>query len=326
MLKENLVRTAHEGVCMTGEMNLTPAPQSSGGPLIKDSSTAEFMADVVDASNEVPVIVDMWAPWCGPCKTLSPIIEKVVTDAQGAVRLVKINVDDNQELAAQLRVQSIPAVYAFKGGQPVDGFVGALPESQIKDFVEKIVGDLGPSPVDEMIQEAKIVRDKGDLGAAIGIYAVALKTEPGNVGAIAGLAECYTEGGDLELAAQTLALGSREHASDPLILAAQAELTLRQQSAEAGADGESSAETTDLEAVVQANPKDQQALYDLASAYIADGRREDAVEALLDMVAMDRKWDDDAARKQLVTLFDAFGPTDELTQSGRRRLSSLLFL
>ena len=310
---------------MTDEMNLTPAPPPSGGPLIKDSSTAEFMTDVVDASNEVPVIVDMWAPWCGPCKTLSPIIEKVVTDAKGAVRLVKINVDDNQELAQQLRVQSIPAVYAFKGGQPVDGFVGALPESQIKDFVEKIVGDLGPSPVDEMIQEAKIVRDKGDLGAAIGIFAMALKSEPGNVGAIAGLADCYIEGGDLDLAFQTLALVSPDHASDPLVLAAQAQLTLRQQSADVGGDGADSAKVSDLQAAVHANPKDQQIRFDLASAYVADGRREDAVETLLDMIAMDRKWDDDAARKQLVTLFDAFGPTNELTQSGRRRLSSLLF-
>ena len=310
---------------MTDEMNLTPAPPPSGPPLIKDSSTAEFITDVVEASKEVPVIVDLWAPWCGPCKTLSPIIEKVVTDAQGAVRLVKINVDDNQELAAQLRVQSIPAVYAFKGGEPVDGFVGALPESQIKDFVEKIVGDLGPSPADELVQEAVVVRKSGDLGAAIGIFAMALKSEPGNVGAIAGLAECYIAGGDLDLATQTLALVSPEHASDPLILAAQAELTLRQQSAEIGGDGKSSAEVTNLEAAVQANPKDQQIRYDLASAYVADGRREDAVEALLDMIAMDRKWDNDAARKQLVTLFDAFGPTDELTQSGRRRLSSLLF-
>ena len=310
---------------MTDEINMTPAPPPSGAPLIKDSNTAEFITDVVEASKEVPVIVDLWAPWCGPCKTLSPIIEKVVTDAQGAVRLVKINVDDNQELAAQLRVQSIPAVYAFKGGEPVDGFVGALPESQIKDFVEKIVGDLGPSPADELVQEAVVVRKSGDLGAAIGIFAMALKSEPGNVGAIAGLAECYIAGGDLDLATQTLALVSPEHASDPLILAAQAELTLRQQSAEIGGDGKSSAEVTNLEAAVQANPKDQQIRYDLASAYVADGRREDAVEALLDMIAMDRKWDNDAARKQLVTLFDAFGPTDELTQSGRRRLSSLLF-
>jgi len=310
---------------MTDEINMTPAPPPSGAPLIKDSNTAEFITDVVEASKEVPVIVDLWAPWCGPCKTLSPIIEKVVTDAQGAVRLVKINVDDNQELAAQLRVQSIPAVYAFKGGEPVDGFVGALPESQIKDFVEKIVGDLGPSPADELVQEAVVVRKSGDLGAAIGIFAMALKSEPGNVGAIAGLAECYIAGGDLDLATQTLALVSPEHASDPLVLAAQAELTLRQQSAEIGGDGKSSAEVTNLEAAVQANPKDQQIRYDLASAYVADGRREDAVEALLDMIAMDRKWDSDAARKQLVTLFDAFGPTDELTQSGRRRLSSLLF-
>ena len=310
---------------MTDEINMTPAPPPSGAPLIKDSNTAEFITDVVEASKEFPVIVDLWAPWCGPCKTLSPIIEKVVTDAQGAVRLVKINVDDNQELAAQLRVQSIPAVYAFKGGEPVDGFVGALPESQIKDFVEKIVGDLGPSPADELVQEAVVVRKSGDLGAAIGIFAMALKSEPGNGGAIAGLAECYIASGDLNLATQTLALVSPEHASDPWILAAQAELTLRQQSAEIGGDGKSSAEVTNLEAAVQANPKDQQIRYDLASAYVADGRREDAVEALLDMITMDRKWDNDAARKQLVTLFDAFGPTDELTQSGRRRLSSLLF-
>ncbi len=309
---------------MTDETSMAPAAAVTDGPLIKDSSTAEFMADVVDASNEVPVIVDMWAPWCGPCKTLSPIIEKVVTDAGGAVRLVKINVDDNQELAAQLRVQSIPAVYAFKGGEPMDGFVGALPESQIKDFVEKIVGHTGPSPTDELIDEAAVVRKSGDLGAAIGIYATALKSEPGNVAAITGLAGCYIAGGDLALAEQTLALVPPEHASDPRVLAVQAELTLGQQSGPGDLGGEG-AEVAELEAAVRANPKDQQARLDLASAYVAAGRREEAVEALLEMVAMDRAWHDDAARKQLVTLFDAFGPTDELTQSGRRRLSSLLF-
>ena len=309
---------------MTDETGMAPAAPVTSGLLIKDSSTAEFMADVVEASNEVPVIVDLWAPWCGPCKTLSPIIEKVVTDARGAVRLVKINVDDNQELAAQLRVQSIPAVYAFKGGEPVDGFVGALPESQIKDFVEKIVGDTGPPPTDALIEEAAMVRKSGDLGAAIGIYAAALKSEPGHVAAITGLAGCYIDGGDLELAEQTLALVPPEQASDPRVLGARAELTLGQQSGP-GDQASEGGEVADLEAAVRANPKDQQIRFGLASAYVADGHREEAVEALLEMVAMDRAWNDDAARKQLVTLFDAFGPTDELTQSGRRRLSSLLF-
>ena len=174
------------------------AAAAPGGALVKDATDASFMADVVEASQETPVIVDFWAPWCGPCKTLGPMIEKVVKGFGGKVRLVKINVDDNQELAAQLRVQSIPAVYAFKGGEPVDGFVGALPESQIKDFVEKIAGDTGPSPTDALIDEAAVVRKSGDLGAAIGIYATALKSEPGNVAAITGLAGCYVDGGDLD--------------------------------------------------------------------------------------------------------------------------------
>ena len=308
---------------MTDGTNISAAPAGGNGALIKDSSTAEFMADVVDASNTVPVIVDLWAPWCGPCKTLSPIIEKAVTDARGAVKLVKINVDENQELAAQLRVQSIPAVYAFKDGQPVDGFVGALPESQIRDFIQKITGGTGPSPAEEMVEEAKAVRLAGDLSAAIGLFGQILKDEPGNLAALTGLAECYVEGGDLELARQTLALVPPEHANDPMVLAVQAQITLTEQIG--SGDGDGGADMAALEAAVQANPKDQQARLDLADAHVAAGRSEEAVEALLEMVRLDRAWNDEAARKQLVTLFDAFGPMDELTRYGRRQLSSLLF-
>jgi putative thioredoxin len=309
---------------MTDEMNISSiAPGGGNGALIKDSSTAEFMADVIEASNEVPVIVDMWAPWCGPCKTLSPIIEKAVTDARGAVKLVKINVDENQELAAQLRVQSIPAVYAFKGGQPVDGFVGALPESKIREFIQKITGGTGLSPAEELIEAAKAERMAGDLSAAIGIFGQALKGEPSNLDALTGLAECYVEGEDLELARQTLALVPPEHANDPLMLAVRAQITLAEQVG-GGAEG-GGADLAALEVAVQANPNDQQARLDLADAYVAAGRREEAVEALLEMVGLDRAWNDEAARKQLVTLFDAFGPMDELTRYGRRQLSSLLF-
>ena len=310
---------------MTNEMDAAPATEDGNGALVKDSDAASFTDDVLNASQEVPIIVDLWAPWCGPCRTLSPIIEKAVTDARGAVKLVKINVDENQELAAQMRVQSIPAVYAFKDGKPVDGFVGALPESQVRDFIEKLAGEVGPTPADSMVEEAKIVRQSGGLTAAVGLFGQALKTEPGNIAALTGLAECYTEGGDLDLARQTLALVAPEHANDPAVLAAQASLILKEQAPADAADG-GPEDLGALQAAVQANPGDQQARFDLASAYVAAERQAEAVDELLEMVGLHRDWDDQAARKKLVTLFDAFGPTDELTLSGRRRLSSLLFL
>lgn len=286
--------------------------------LIKDTTTATFMADVVEASQQVPVIVDFWAPWCGPCKQLTPVLEKVVTAAQGAVRLVKMNIDDHPEVAGQLRVQSIPAVFAFKNGQPVDAFQGALPESQIRQFIEKLAGEIGPTPAEQMVALGAEAAAAGDIQRAAELFAGAIQQEPGNPQAIAGLAQCYLAAGDLAHAEQTLEMAPAELANDPAIAAARAAIQLEAKAGDVG-------ETAPLLAAVEANPKDHQARFDLAIALNATGDREGAVSHLLEIVAQDRAWNDDGARKQLLEFFDAYGPTDEATKDGRRRLSSLLF-
>jgi putative thioredoxin len=297
--------------------------QDSAGPgeadLIKDSGMETFAADVLDASAEVPVIVDFWAPWCGPCKQLTPLLERVVKGARGAVKMVRVNIDENQQIAQQLRVQSIPAVFAFKNGQPVDGFMGALPESQIKAFVERLTGDLGPSPVDQALEAAAEAFNAGDLGTAAQSYAAVLQEDQGNPAAIAGLAKCYIQSGDLERAQQTLALTPPEAKNNPEILSAEAALALGEQTT-----GDP-AEIAPLRTAVDANPKDHQARYDLAMALTGMGDQGGAIDELLEIIQRDRKWNEEAARKQLLTLFDALGPTDERTLAGRRKLSSILF-
>ncbi len=295
-----------------------PPGRGGDGSLVKDGDTASFGEDVIRGSMETPVIVDFWAPWCGPCKQLGPAIEKVVTAAAGAVKLVKINVDENQQLAAQLRVQSIPAVFAFKNGNPVDGFVGALPESQIKAFVERLAGEIGPSPVEAATAEARALLEAGNPAAAAGLFGEALKAEPGNPDAAAGLAKCYMENGDLERARQTLSVVPPEHRNHAEVRSVQAGLTLAETSGDTG-------DVRELRARLDTDPADHQTRFALSEALMAAGRREEAVDELLELVRRDRKWNDEAARKQLVTLFEAFGPTDELTVDGRRRLSSLLF-
>ena len=295
-----------------------PAGPGGNGALFKDGDTASFGEDVIQASMEVPVIVDFWAPWCGPCKQLGPAIEKVVTAAAGAVKLVKINVDENQQLAAQLRVQSIPAVFAFKNGQPVDGFVGALPESQIKAFVERLAGEIGPSSVEEATVHARALLEEGDLATAAGLFGEALKAEPGNPDAAAGLAKCYMANGDLERARQTLSVIPPEHLNHPEVRSVEAALTLAENSGDAG-------DIQELRAKVDADPTDHQARFELSESLMVAGQRKEAVNELLEIMRRDRNWNEEAARKQLITLFEAFGPTDELTLSGRRQLSSLLF-
>ena len=297
-----------------------PGGDAGGVPedLIKDTNTDTFATDVLEASTQTPVIVDFWAPWCGPCKQLTPVLEKVVKGARGAVRLVKINIDDNQQIAQQLRIQSIPAVFAFKNGQPVDGFMGALPESQVRTFVERLTGDLGPSPIDQILEQAGQLFEAGDISQAAQAYAAVLQEDAGNAAAIAGLAKCYIKSGDLERAEQTLALAPPEAQNDPAIQSAQAALTLGEQASSAG-------DTEPLRQKLAANPKDHDARYELAMALNAAGDREGAVAELLEIIRMDRNWNDEAARKQLLTLFEAFGPTDEVTLSGRRQLSSILF-
>jgi putative thioredoxin len=261
-------------------------PGAPAGDLVKDTNTASFRADVLDASMQVPVIVDFWAPWCGPCKQLGPIIEKAVKEARGAVRLVKINVDENQELAAQMRIQSIPAVYAFFQGRPVDGFVGAQPESALKQFIQRLsklgAGEAGPSPIDEALEHAEGALKEGDHEAASAIFAQILEHEPDNVKALGGMARCCIAVGELDQAKE-------------------------------------------LRARVEANPKDFDARFALAQALFAGGDREGAVDQLLEIIRANRMWNEEAARKELVKFFEAMGPTDPLTLSARRRLSSLLF-
>jgi putative thioredoxin len=294
-------------------------PQAEQKPAyIQDSGTATFTADVLEASRTQPVIVDFWAPWCGPCKQLTPLIEKVVTAAGGAVKLVKVNIDDNPELAQHLRIQSIPTVYAFKDGQPVDGFAGALPESQIKAFVERLAGPAGPSPIEQILGEAEAALDSGDLSMSAQGFAAILQEEPANARAIAGLARCYLRSGDVEHARQTLDMAPDEAKSDQAIASAQAELDL------AGAAGDQS-EIAALRAGVERDPRNHQARFDLALALSGAAQHEEAMSELLEIVRRDRHWNDDAARKQLLTIFEALGPTDELTVEGRRRLSTILF-
>jgi len=285
---------------------------------IKDSDLQSFAQDVIAASREVPVIVDFWAPWCGPCKQLTPILEKVVRQAGGKVRLVKVNVDENQAIAQQLRIQSIPAVYAFKNGQPVDGFAGALPESQVKAFVQRLTGDTGPSEIEKALEMAKQALDEGELDDAVNIYGQILRVEPTNGTALGGLAQCYVKNGDLEQARQTLEMVGPEARNDPEVTAAQAAVELAQQTGSVG-------DVADLRRAVEADANDHQARFDLSLALVAGGAREEAVEQLLEIVRRDRAWNEEAARKQLVTLFDAFGHADPLTVASRRRLSSLLF-
>lgn len=286
--------------------------------LIIDTTTQNFARDVLEVSRDVPVIVDFWAPWCGPCKQLTPILENAVKAARGAVRLVKMNIDEEPEVAQQLRVQSIPAVFAFKDGQPVDGFMGALPESQIKAFIERLVGDIGPSPAEELVEIGREAFEAGDLSRAAQAFAQAAQEEPGNPAAVAGLTQCYIKAGDLDRAKQTLALVRPDGRNDPEFTAAEAALSLAEKAADLG-------DVSELQARIEANPKDHQARFDLALALNARGDKEGAVDQLLISIEYNRTWNEEAARKQLVEFFDAYGPKDEVTLNARRRLSSILF-
>jgi putative thioredoxin len=287
---------------------------------VKDVTTQNFVAEVVDGSFETPVIVDFWAPWCGPCRQLGPMLEKAVRGANGAVRMVKLNIDENPEIAQQMRVQSIPAVYAFKDGRPVDGFVGALPESQVKQFVQRISGGKGgPSPVEEAMAMAKEALQQGDHGSAGAVFSQILQREPTNVEAQAGLARALIAGGDLAKARQLLDRVAKEHAGDAEIAAARAALDLAEQAKKAMASAGK------LRARLAQNPNDHEARLELATALFGTGDRDAAIEELLTSYRRDREWNEQAARKQLVKFFEVMGSADPLTLSARRRLSALMF-
>ena len=313
---------------VTSQPAQNAAADGAASPHIKDSGLETFAADVLDASREVPVIVDFWAPWCGPCKQLGPALEAAVIAAEGAVKLVKVNIDENPEIAQQLRIQSIPTVYAFSNGQPIDGFQGALPESQIKQFVDGLAkgggqghGHGGPEHTAEVLAMAAEAVAAGDMATAAHAYGHVLQDEPGHPAAVAGLARTYLAAGDIEQAKTTLQLVRPDGANDEAIRAVLAEVTLRETAAAAPAPGD----YDELEARLAADPADHQARFDLAMAADAAGDRDRAIAELLELVKRARKWNEDAGRKQLVTLFDAMGPTDPRTVEARRKLSSLLF-
>ena len=288
------------------------------GDLVKDTTTAAFRQDVIAESMRQPVLVDFWAPWCGPCKQLTPALEKAVKAAGGKVKLVKMNIDEHPQIAGQLGIQSIPAVFAFQRGQPVDGFMGALPEGQIKSFIERLVGPLGPSAAEDLLAEADALAAEGDASGAAEIYAAVLAQDPENAAALAALVKLHVDLGDLEGAKRFLAMVPETKKNDPAIAGARAAIEVAEQAASLGDLG-------DLQRRVEANPLDHQARFDFALALNARGRREDAVDQLLEIVRRDRNWNEDGARKQLVQFFEAWGPTDEMTVAGRRKLSSILF-
>ena len=300
------------------DANAPEQPSNSTDGLIKDSSVETFVEDVIEPSMEVPVVVDFWAPWCGPCKSLTPTIEKVTREAGGRVKLVKINIDENQELAAQLRIQSVPTVYAFKGGRPVDAFQGAQPESEVRAFYEKLAGGPIESPIEALLEQAAAALAEDDHATAHGLYVSVLEREQQNEVAIGGMIRCMVGMGELE---ETRHFVDNMADADRLkapIAAAISALEL----AETGYSPE------DLEAArakVAADPSDLQAQFDLGMACFATNKREDAVNAMIAIIRTDREWNEDAGRTQLIKFFEAWGPTDPASVAGRRALSTVLF-
>ena len=300
-----------------GNVTIGAGAPAGAASAAKDVTTASFRQDVIAESARQPVLVDFWAPWCGPCKQLGPVLEKAVAASNGKVKLVKMNIDDHPDIAGQLGIQSIPAVIAFQRGQPVDGFVGALPESQIRQFLERIAGPMG-DPLKEMLDEAAAAAAAGDAETAAAIYSEILAEDEANGPALAGLARLHLEAGDLDQARAVLALATGSAAADPAVAAARAALENAEQSADLG-------DVTDLERRMTADPSDHQARFDYALALNARGRRDEAADALLDIIKADRSWNEDGARVQLLKFFEEWGFADPASAAGRRKLSGLLF-
>ncbi len=289
--------------------------------LIKETTTQTFMKDVIEESKRQPVLIDFWAEWCGPCRQLTPVLEKAVRNARGRVKLVKMNIDHHPAIPGQMGIQSIPAVIAFVNGQPADGFMGAIPESQVNAFIEKLtkgVPAAGEPNIAEILKEAETLLAEGDAASAAQVYAEALSLDATNIAALAGLAKCYVTTGAVEQAKQTLAMVPESKRNDAAVKAVQAAIDLSEQAKSLGPIAE-------LEQKVAANPLDHQARFDLATALNAGGKRSEATSQLLEIIRRDRKWNDDGARKQLVQFFEAWGGADEATVEGRKRLSTILF-
>jgi putative thioredoxin len=291
---------------------------TAAADVVKDVTTQSFMTDVIEESKRQPVLVDFWAPWCGPCKQLTPILEKAVKATKGKVKLTKMNIDEHPAIPGQMGIQSIPAVIAFVNGQPADGFMGALPESQVVAFLERLTKEKIGGEDKELLKAADAALVEGNPAAAAEIYAQLLSQDSGNVHALAGLARCYVETGNIEQAKKTLALVPEGKINEAPVAAARAAVELAEKAKSVGPLDE-------LEKKVAANPLDHQARFDLATALNAGGKRAEAANHLLDIVKRDRKWNDDAARKQLVQFFEAWGFADPAAVEGRKRLSSILF-
>ena len=297
-----------------GQPQASPATASS----TRDVTTQSFMADVIEASRQTAVVVDFWAPWCEPCRALTPVIEKVAAEFKGRLTLVKMNIDESPEIAGQLGVKSIPAVFAFKDGRPVDGFMGAVPESQIRQFFDRIAGAAAPGVEDALAAAAEALA-RGEVAEAAKVYAAILGEDQRNTAAIGGLAKCYIEHGEFKHAAKTLAMAPEDKTDDAEISSARAALELAR-----GAQGVT-ADLAHLVARVESHPDDHAARVELAVALNAAGEREGAADTLIESIRRDRQANEAAARKQLLTFFEAWGPKDPLTLTGRRRLSAILF-
>ena len=297
-----------------------PVPQATAD-LIKETTTKTIVQDVVEESKRQPVLIDFWAPWCGPCRQLTPVLEKAVRAAKGKVKLGKMNIDDHPAIPGQMGIQSIPAVIAFVNGQPADGFTRAVPESKVTAFIDKLTAGMpgaGEPDVAEILKDSEMLLAEGDPATAASVYAEVLAVDAANNAALAGLAKCYMATGATDQAKQTLALVPDSKREDPAVKAVQVSIDLAEQAKALGP-------VTELEQKVAANPLDHQARLDLATALNAGGSRAEATNQLLEIVKRDRKWNEDGARKQLVQFFEAWGPTDEATVEGRKRLSTILF-